>query len=65
MKDKSAFPHDLLLKNKEGYAIGEGELGMTFGEWQWTQFAAAALQAHGPEPFEDPWDHCDNVQIVP
>ena len=44
MKDKSAFPHprygtlEMLVPDSPG---------MTFKEWQWTQFAATGLQAFG------------------
>ena len=41
MTDKSAFP-DVGGFYRDGIEV-EAQPGMTFREWQWTQFAAAAL----------------------
>lgn len=40
MSDKSAFPFP--YPGEHGQPV---QMGMTFREWQWTQFAAAALPA--------------------
>ena len=42
MTDKSAFPHDGIYSSI-GEQITDAQPGMTFREWQWTLFAAAAI----------------------
>ena len=47
MKDKSAFPHvgyEEWDQKGERFVRADGEGGMTLREYQWTEFAAAALQ---------------------